>query len=261
MNLRLQNKATLTIGLLVVIILTASSYFFYDAAKRALDAEMGERLVAIAKTAATQLNGQFLGALQPGSESRGLYQSRQKNLQLAAGEVQSLNQLVTEFLDFARPIPLQTQAVDLSSVVDSVLTLLDSELRAGEVEIHTLNMKSLPTIEADSEQLKWVFTNLVKNAAQAMPQGGTITIEGFASTVENGVRVEVRDTGMGMSPETVERAFTPFFTTKDTGTGLGLAVVKRLIENHHRTIECRSEEGGGTTFVLKLPITWRKSTG
>ena len=403
MKIRLQTKTTLIIALLVVLVLTASSYLFYDTAKRALDAEMGERLVAVAKTSAAQLNGSYFRALQPGDEGRNLYRRLQKQLQsmrgasearamyvfdleykslvdsrldvpigsqyhslgedrihidqakrgigaasvafhgkddafyrsayapirdedggivailavdasvlfleslarmsrnmvligvvgmvfavvlsiflarsivvpierlsqatqqikagafgtqvetrskdevgalattfnemsiaiqerdqqvsrmaeelrqLSAGlahevrnplngmriflgllkrqisadpkaeqlieqvdgEVQSLNQLVSEFLDFARPTPLQAEAVDLADVVASVLALLDAELRSGAIEVQTINLDTLPPIEADADQLKWVFTNLVKNAAQAIERGGTIAIEGF----------------------------------------------------------------------------------
>ena len=174
------------------------------------------------------------------------------------GEVQSLNQLVSEFLDFARPTPLQAEAVDLSDVVASVLALLDAELRAGAIEVQTVNLDTLPTIEADADQLKWVFTNLVKNAAQAIDRGGTIAVEGFVDADADAIRVEVRDTGVGMSPETAERAFIPFFTTKDKGTGLGLAIVKRLVEHHRGTIECTSKQGDGTTFALKLPTTMER---
>lgn len=482
MKLHLQAKTTLTIALLVVFVLTASSYFLFNTASRALDDEMGERLVAIAKTSAAQLNGGYLRVLQPGSEKTRLYQSLQKKLgsmrdaseaqaiyvfdlegrslvdsrhgvpigsryrsldadsihieqakqgtatpsvafhgkdeafyksayapvhdeagsvvailavdasvlfletlermrrnmvligvvgivfaivlsilfarsivvpiqklsqaaqqikagdfgtqvethskdevgalaqtfnemsvaiqerdhrlsrlaeelrQMSAGlahevrnplngmriflgllkrqiasdpkaeqlieqvdgEIQSLNQLVTEFLDFARPTPLQLEPVNLSRVVDSVTALLSAEFQENAVEIQTIDLDKLPTIEADSEQLKWVFTNLIKNGAQAMPQGGTLTIEGFALAAENEARIEVRDTGIGMSPDVAERAFDPFFTTKDTGTGLGLAIVRRLIENHRGQIECQSEEGKGTRFIMSLPLTVRK---
>ena len=482
MKIRLQTRTTLTIALLVVLVFTAGSYLFYDAAKRALDAEMGERLVAVAKTSAAQLDGlkgSHLRVLQPGEEGTRLYRMLQKELQsmrdasearamyvfdleykslvdsrldvpigsryrslgedrihidqarggtgaasvafhgkddafyrsayapirdehgavvailavdasvlfleslagmsrnmvligvvgmvfavvlsiflarsivvpierlsqatqqikagafgtqvetrsedevgmLAAtfnemsiaiqerdqqvsrmaeelrqlsaglahevrnplngmriflgllkrqipadpkaeqliarveGEVQSLNQLVSEFLDFARPRPLQTGPVDLSETVASVLSLLDAELRGAAIEVQTKNLDSLPSIEADADRIKWVFTNLIKNAAQAIDRGGTIAIEGFVDADADAVRVEVRDTGAGMSPETAERAFIPFFTTKDKGTGLGLAIVKRLVEHHRGTIECRSRQGDGTTFALKLPTT------
>jgi len=131
-------------------------------------------------------------------------------------------------------------------------------LMDSAVVIQTTDLDTLPTIEADAEQLKWVFTNLVKNAAQAMPHGGTLTIEGKTLATENEVRIEVRDTGIGMPPDVVERAFDPFFTTKDTGTGLGLAIARRFIENHRGTIECQSEEGKETTFIITLPMTWNE---
>lgn len=117
-----------------------------------------------------------------------------------------------------------------------MLALLDAELRAGTIEVQTINLETLPTIEADADQLKWMFTNLVKNAAQAMDRGGTIAVEGFVDMDAEAIRVAVRDTGVGMSTETAERAFIPFFTTKDKGTGLGLAIVKRLVEHRRGTM-------------------------
>lgn len=110
---------------------------------------------------------------------------------------------------------MQTEAVDLSDVVSSVLVLLDAELQAGTIEVQTINLATLPPIEADTDQLKWMFTNLVKNAAQAMDRGGTIAVEGFVDEDAEAIRVEVRDTGVGMSTEMAERAFISFFTTKD----------------------------------------------
>ncbi|MBI1925500.1 HAMP domain-containing protein [Candidatus Poribacteria bacterium] len=176
------------------------------------------------------------------------------------GEIQSLNRIVTEFLDFAKPAPLQWEMVNLSEVINSVLTLRYTEFNDNAVHIQTSGLEALPPIHADAEQLKQVFTNIVKNAVQAMSQGGTLTISGRVIPIENRVCLEFTDRGVGISPEVVERIFDPFFTTKDTGTGLGLAVVKRLLENHSGTIECLSEEGKGTTFVMTLPVS-RKGIG
>ncbi|MFQ6042101.1 MAG: ATP-binding protein [Candidatus Poribacteria bacterium] len=170
------------------------------------------------------------------------------------GEVQSLNRIVTEFLDFARPTPLQREMVNLSEAINSVLTLLHTEFNNNAVQVQTSGLEALPAIHADVEQLKRVFTNIVKNALQAMPRGGALTISGEVISVENIIRLEFMDTGVGIPPDAAERIFDPFFTTKDTGTGLGLAVVKRLLENHSGTIECRSEEGKGTTFIITLPV-------
>jgi signal transduction histidine kinase len=170
------------------------------------------------------------------------------------GEVQSLNRIVTEFLDFARPTPLEWEMVNLSEIIGTVLALLYTEFDDSGIQVHTSGLGFLPPIRADVEQLKRVFTNIMKNAAQAMPHGGTLTISGEAVPADNIVSIEFMDTGVGVPQDDVERIFDPFFTTRDTGIGMGLAIVKRLLEAHSGTIECRSEEGRGTIFIITLPV-------
>jgi signal transduction histidine kinase len=169
-------------------------------------------------------------------------------------EVQSLNKMVTEFLDYARPITLQGKKVNLSETIDSTLTLLCTELDDEAIQFQTSGLEALPSIYADEEQLKRVFANIIKNSVQAMPDGGTLNISG--KVMNNKVYLEFMDTGVGIPQDTLERVFDPFFTTKDAGTGLGLSVVKRIVENHSGTIECQSKEGKGTTFAITLPLNW-----
>jgi len=169
-------------------------------------------------------------------------------------EVQSLNRIVTEFLDFARPAPLEWDTVSLSEVIGTVFAILHTEFDDNGVQVHTYGLESLPSIRADAEQLKRVFTNIVKNAIQSMPQGGTLTISGKVIPTENIIKIEFTDTGIGIPQDTLERIFDPFFTTRNTGTGLGLAIVKRILDALSWTIECRSKEGQGTTFIITLPI-------
>jgi signal transduction histidine kinase len=114
---------------------------------------------------------------------------------------------------------------------------------------------ALPVIEADPKQLKQVFVNMFSNAMQAMPRGGTLTVktEPWATLDGPGAAVTISDTGGGVPPEVVENIFNPFFTTKREGTGLGLALSKRIIEGHGGTIEVINREGEGVTFILRLP--------
>lgn len=170
------------------------------------------------------------------------------------GEIQSLNKIVSEFLDFARPTPLEWEMVSLSEIIGTVLALLYTEFDDGVIQVDISGLGLLPPVQADVEQLKRVFTNIMKNAVQAMSQGGTLTISGEAAPAENSVSIQFTDTGEGISQDAVERIFDPFFTTRDTGTGMGLAIVKRLLEAHSGTIECRSAEGRGTTFIITLPM-------
>jgi two-component system NtrC family sensor kinase len=113
---------------------------------------------------------------------------------------------------------------------------------------------SLPEIMADFDQLQQVCTNLILNAIQAMPEGGRLTLR--TSADDSQLKIEVQDTGHGISPENMRKLFTPFFTTKGKGkgVGLGLAVAYGIIQRHHGRIEVQSKEGEGTTFTIYLPL-------
>jgi len=109
----------------------------------------------------------------------------------------------------------------------------------------------LPEIDADPDLLHRAFQNLVLNALDAMPAGGTLTMR--TSEHEGSVRIEVADTGKGLTPEECSRLFTPYYTTKQQGTGLGLAIVQSVVSDHHGTISVTSDEGHGTTLRIELP--------
>jgi signal transduction histidine kinase len=108
----------------------------------------------------------------------------------------------------------------------------------------------LPKVSADPEQMTRVLRNLILNAIDAMPQGGTLTVRTEAR--DGGARLEVSDTGQGLTPEECERLFTPYYTTKTHGTGLGLAIVQSVVSDHHGRISVESQPGRGTTFRLEL---------
>jgi signal transduction histidine kinase len=109
----------------------------------------------------------------------------------------------------------------------------------------------LPEIDADADLLHKAFQNLVLNALDAMPAGGTLTFRTLER--ERNVRIEVADTGKGLTPEECSRLFTPYYTTKQQGTGLGLAIVQAVVSDHHGTISVTSDEGRGTSFKIELP--------
>src|SRR6202007_643201 len=112
-------------------------------------------------------------------------------------------------------------------------------------------MEPLPEIDADADLLHKAFQNLVLNALDAMPAGGTLTLRPFER--EGNIRIEVADTGKGLTPEECSRLFTPYYTTKSQGTGLGLAIVQSVVSDHHGTISVNSDEGGGTSFKFECP--------
>jgi two-component system, NtrC family, sensor histidine kinase HydH len=164
-------------------------------------------------------------------------------------EVDRLNRVVQDFLKFARPAAVRRESFDVLSVLKDVLKLTRPQL--AQAGVQTRLEGGAPALAGDREQLKQAFLNLVLNAQQAMPDGGTLSIEVAA---ENGaVRIVFADTGVGIDPQDVEKIFNPFFTTRREGTGLGLAITHRIIQNHGGRIEVSSTRGEGTRFTLVLP--------
>ncbi|MDE0297438.1 MAG: ATP-binding protein [Candidatus Poribacteria bacterium] len=164
-------------------------------------------------------------------------------------EVDRLQRMVDEFHQFARlPLP-DRKPSDLNQIVEHTLNLYSQSLSGVQIEpdLHP----DLPLTSIDPEQIAQVLQNLIKNAVEAMPDGGTLRI--LTQPMDGGgVAVEVQDTGMGMSSETQQEIFTPYYTTKDTGTGLGMAIVQRIITDHGGKISVTSEKGVGTLIRLEF---------
>ncbi len=166
-------------------------------------------------------------------------------------EVDRLNGVTEEYLRFAR-LPRPTLGrQDLNEVVGSLLDFLAPELQAAGVEVVRALGPDPLAIRADEGQLRAVFLNLLRNSREAMPTGGRITVR----TRRDGeaVEAEVADTGGGIPPEDLTRIFEPFYSTKERGTGLGLAFTLQVVKEHGGTIRCESAAGRGTTFTLRLP--------
>ena len=170
-------------------------------------------------------------------------------------EVSRLNTLITDLLDFARPRSPETQPLDLSASLGEMLRVFehDKHLDGARVEL----VAGEPVwISADAGQLRQVMWNLLRNAAQASPPGAAITVEVDVdpSGGDKRARVKVRDRGPGIPPEHRAHIFEPFFSTKKGGTGLGLATVHRIVEEHHGQIEIEQPQDGGTAFTVRLPL-------
>ncbi len=160
--------------------------------------------------------------------------------------------IVRELLNFARKRPLQLSDVDINSLLREVSLLTRAQAKTGRVEIIE-DYGDVPKIIGDSNQLKQVFVNIINNAIHAMPDGGKLHI--ITSQNGNDIVVIFRDTGHGIPADILPRIFEPFFTTKrEKGTGLGLSISYRIIEDHGGRIEVESEEGKGTTFIIRLPV-------
>jgi PAS domain S-box-containing protein len=169
-------------------------------------------------------------------------------LEMISTEVGNSTKIVSGLLDFARTRPAEREEIGVSDLVAQVL---EKHSPPEGVHVTTEVASDLPTVYVDPRQIEQVLTNLVTNAYQAMPEGGSLTIS--AKAEQNKVAVSVTDTGCGISPENLEKLFEPLFTTKARGIGLGLAVSKNLVETNGGSIEVVSEEGKGSTFTIILP--------
>ncbi len=165
-------------------------------------------------------------------------------------ELANLKQIINRFSDFAKMPAPEMQAVDLNQLALETLKLFEPQLRHAHVEARTLLDPNLGPISADREQMTRALRNLVLNAIDAMPEGGTLTVR--TEPLAAGVRLEVSDTGKGLTPEECERLFTPYYTTKTHGTGLGLAIVQSVVSDHKGRISVDSQPSRGTTFRIEL---------
>ncbi len=176
----------------------------------------------------------------------------QRYLGIAEDEIERIAAIVRRIRDFYRPAREELDEIDIHAVLGSVLELSGKQLQHSDVAIEKHWAEGLPTIPANAAHLKQVILNLVLNAIDAMPSGGTLILR---TAQENGrVRIEFTDTGVGMTKETQDRLFEPFFTTKPHGSGLGLSISYGIIEAHDGQILVESEVGKGSTFILLLPI-------
>lgn len=174
-------------------------------------------------------------------------------------EVNGLNKLTTEFLDFARPMQLELKPTSINRIVERTLQLMSVHITDHNTAVKESLHPQVPEIQADEHQLDQVMKNIILNALQAMPEGGVLTIE-TGPTASEGAYISISDSGIGIPPDKTERIFQPFFTTKTKGTGLGLSVVHKIVENHGGRIELVSEVGKGSTFKIILPRMGSYST-
>ena len=190
---------------------------------------------------------------------------RERFQRVVPHELERINAIVEQLLELARPARLSFQPVRLAELIDRVLDLYADQLEGKGINVHHEYARDCPPIEADPEYLYQAFVNLVANALDAMDEGGRLTLRvGWShgdplTTLRPGgsgrrVKVEIEDTGKGIAPSEADRVFNPFFTTKASGTGLGLALTHKIVEDHRGRITFRSRPGGGTTFRVVLPV-------
>ncbi len=184
-------------------------------------------------------------------------ENQKEDLAVVAEEMQRLDNIVRNFLEFSRPHKLQKQNIIISDIIDMTLELLEYRLELHNVHIVRESPSQLPPVSADPELMKEVFVNLIVNACEAMGSGGRIFIieeEGLADKIGRAVIVKFRDTGPGFSEVLKEKVLEPFYTTKPDGTGLGLFIVSRIVTEHGGRLDLSSVEGDGATFIITLPV-------
>jgi signal transduction histidine kinase len=167
-------------------------------------------------------------------------------------ESQRLNNIITDFLDFARPRQANFRPCDINDIINKNLSFLEPQIRDQEIIIHKAFNDHLPNVSADPDMLYQAFLNIFLNCFQAVGKNGSVTIVTESDTQT--VTVSFADNGPGIDEDTVEKIWTPFFTTKDTGTGLGLGIVKNIIEAHNGTIRISNGKPSGAVVDIVLPI-------
>ena len=175
-----------------------------------------------------------------------------EKLRIIIDEIKRLENFLTELKDFTRPAQINKKTINLNDVIEDIVLLMEDAAHDKDISITVHLEPQLPAIMADPNQLKQVFVNLIKNALEAMYSPGKITI---ISGINDGqVFCSIEDTGKGIRQEELQKICHPFFTTKDKGTGLGLAVTHKIVTDHHGTISVSSTIGKGTCFIISLPM-------
>ncbi|HBV4559056.1 TPA: two-component system sensor histidine kinase ZraS [Klebsiella aerogenes] len=170
-----------------------------------------------------------------------------------AKEADRLNRVVSELLELVRPAHLNYQPVDINALIHHSLQLVSQDAQSRGIELQFTPRPELTSIKADPDRLNQVLLNLYLNAMQAIGRDGVIHVSACEADRQR-VKIVVKDSGKGMSDEELQAIFTPYFTTKADGTGLGLAVVQNIIEQHGGTIRAESQPGAGAIFTLWLPV-------
>jgi two-component system, LuxR family, sensor kinase FixL len=184
---------------------------------------------------------------------------RRRHLEIVEHEVERMGSLVANVLQFSRRGQRQQSSVDVAEELVKSLELVQHHLRNRRIGVVQQLHPDVPIIQADRQQLRQVFLNVLTNASDAMPEGGTLTLRTTLDKLANGkpaVVIEFTDTGVGIAKEHLPKVMEPFFTTKEEGkgTGLGLAICRRAVQEHEGAVQILSEVGNGTTVRIALPV-------
>jgi len=182
---------------------------------------------------------------------------REEFLKIASGEVDRISLLVNELLDFARPSDPKIELEDISTLLDGMILLVSTETKKKQINVIKNYASDLPTVQIDREQIKQVFLNILLNAIGATSEHGQIMVKTRSFVKPGGepyVQIEFADTGCGIPEEHLEEIFNPFFTTKSTGSGLGLSISNQIVQDHRGYIDVESQLDKGSSFFINLPV-------
>ncbi len=180
--------------------------------------------------------------------------AHRQDLKVITEEIDRINEIVNQFLRFAKPAPPSFEKTEVVSLVEEILPLLRPQIEKQQIEVQR-EFQALPLVLMDREQVKQALFNLILNAVQAMPSGGKLILGGKNSEDGQWIQLLIRDTGTGISEDHLPLLFDPFFSTREEGMGLGLSITHRIIDQHHGKIEVESSPGKGTLFTVWLPIS------
>jgi two-component system sensor histidine kinase HydH len=176
----------------------------------------------------------------------------QKTAEIMIQEVDRLNRVISQLLEFARPLEIHKKPTSLGVLIQDSLKLIEGDINRKELKVEVHIASEIPEVKIDPDKFKQVFLNLYLNAIDAMKKGGTLSVEARQEADTRGVQITISDTGKGIEEEDLPHIFDPYFTTKSSGTGLGLAIVHKIIESHGGKIRVSSRTGIGTDVIIWL---------
>ena len=180
-----------------------------------------------------------------------LSEKARTKVEIILAESHRLDSTLKSLISFTRPTEADTIEVDLGAIVDEVMPLFTLRCQGQGISVHINLSEDKPHANADTELLKQCLINLVRNAIEAMPRGGDLTVT--TGSLDGELFIRVEDTGVGIPPENMEKVFNPFFSTHGKGAGLGLAMIKKIIDDLGGDVVLESKVGQGTTVTLKIP--------
>lgn len=173
---------------------------------------------------------------------------------IMVNEVERLNRVISQLLEFARPLDIKKGAVDIKTIINHSAKMIERDAAEKDIKVQVEIPQGIPFISIDSDRINQVFLNLFLNSIEAMDSGGELSVTVNYEATTKIMKITVKDTGKGIDPDELGNIFDPYFTTKQSGTGLGLAIVHRIIESHNGEIKVESTPGKGTSVIIALPI-------